>query len=106
MNENDHDDGQSSRRRPTDLRATAPFDDSDPTESRSAEMSHRLADWLEFIAIFEEVAVSLYAASVNALRGHSHGVIKERNEQPAAAAENLRFASAPHAIDEEKGVSR
>ena len=105
MNENDHNDGQSSRRRPTDLRATAPFDDSDPTESRSAEMSHRPADWMEFIAIFEEVAVSLYAASEYALRGHSLGFIKERNEQPAAEAEILRFVSAPHAVDEKKGVS-
>lgn len=105
MNENDHNDGQSSSRRPADFLVTAPIDDSDPTERLSAEMSHRLADWLELIAIFEDAPVGLNAASVCALLGHSLGFIRDRTKRPAIEADTLRVPSVQHAVGEEKGVS-
>jgi hypothetical protein len=107
MNDNAHNVDQSQNRRFDGRRTTAPVNESGDSNRVSSEMLRRVADWLEFSAVFHELAVRLRAMSLYAPLRHSLcAVIQQHGHQADAEAEIIQLPVAPDRADKEEGAQR
>jgi hypothetical protein len=107
MNDNAPNVDQSLNRQIDERQATTPINDSGDSNGVSSEMSRRVADWLEFLAVFHELAVRLCAMSLYALFRHSPcAVVQQDGQQARAEAEIIQLPVAPDGADKEEGAQR